>query len=97
MSIILINCSFVLPSEVVLYQQFLNSSDRVIFYQSMPTFFISGVVCVVVHNSLGAPNMWLKAFFPKDTNAELTMIGVIVGPLQSLIIALGTLPLFCYL
>jgi len=41
--------------------------------------------------------MWLKPSFPKDTSAELTTIGVIVGPPQNVIIALGTLPLLCYL
>jgi len=40
--------------------------------------------------------MWLKALFPKDTSAELTTIGVILGLLQSVIIALGALPLFSY-
>ena len=97
MSIILINCSFLPPLQVVLHQQFLNAFDHVTFYQSMTTFFISGVVYVVTHRSLRAPNMWLKASFPKDTNAELTTIGVIVGPLQNMIIALGILPLLCYL
>jgi len=97
MSIILINCSFLPPSQVELYQQFLNTSDRVTFCQSTTTFFTSGVVYVVEHRSLEAPNMWVKASFPKDTSAELTTIGVILGPLQSVIIASGTLPVFCYL
>jgi len=82
---------------VVFYQQFRNTSDYVTFYQSITTFFISGVVYVVAHRSLRAPNMWLKASFPKDTNVELTTIEVMLGPLQSVIIALGTLPLLCYL
>ena len=46
---------------------------------------------------IGAPNMWLNVSFLEDTSAKWFTIRAILGPLPSMVITLGTLPLFWYL